>query len=267
MRISRYRPSPAFVLAAIALFVALSGTAIASHEAIFSDDIVDGEVKTADIANNDVRAADIRTGNVTSSDVADDTTSSALTGTDIAADSLGAADLGNSSVGSAEVVNGSLAAVDIGASAVGTSQVADGSLTRADINVTSIIQMNGTGDQSCTPTSSTFVTCGSVSLNLPVQSSVLVMASGMFSSASGVGADAGACKLTRGLSDVSALTGFSSAVFLENAGANDGNFGFARNGLDVDVPAGSQVWNLRCNRTDGSPQFSRVQVTALRLVD
>jgi hypothetical protein len=45
-----HRPSPAFVLAAIALFVALGGSAAAlsGSNTVFSDDIVNGQIKTAD---------------------------------------------------------------------------------------------------------------------------------------------------------------------------------------------------------------------------
>jgi len=48
------------VVSLIALFVALGGSAVASHESIFSTDIVDGQVKSADIGDDQVRSIDIR---------------------------------------------------------------------------------------------------------------------------------------------------------------------------------------------------------------
>jgi hypothetical protein len=58
----RSRPSPAFVLAAIALFVALGGSAVAltGHNTVFTDDITNGEVKNRDIADNAVTALKIK---------------------------------------------------------------------------------------------------------------------------------------------------------------------------------------------------------------
>jgi hypothetical protein len=49
-RVLRHRPSPAMVVACIALVVALGGTGYATHERIFSSDIVNGEVRRVDLA-------------------------------------------------------------------------------------------------------------------------------------------------------------------------------------------------------------------------
>ncbi len=85
------------VVGYLALFLfAMSGSAAAldGSDTVFTDDIVDGQVKTADIG----------TGQVRSVDVADDTGPAALTGTDVAADSLTGADVAdNDSLGGAEI--------------------------------------------------------------------------------------------------------------------------------------------------------------------
>jgi hypothetical protein len=67
------KPSPAFVLAAIALFVALGGTATAltGTNTVFSDDIAPGNVHASDIGANQVKSSDIAPGVVQSSDIAD----------------------------------------------------------------------------------------------------------------------------------------------------------------------------------------------------
>jgi hypothetical protein len=84
------RPSPAMVVALVALFAAFSGLAVAGPSIpgvgrVHSEDIHNGHVRTQDIRNNGVRGLDIRTGTVNGSDVGDDS----LTGADILESSLG----------------------------------------------------------------------------------------------------------------------------------------------------------------------------------
>jgi len=90
---SRLRPSPAMVIALIALFVSLGGTAAAlsGSNTVFSDDIVDNQVFSADVRNDT-----------------------------LAGGGLGAADLKPSSVGTSEVAANSLNGGDINESGLGT---------------------------------------------------------------------------------------------------------------------------------------------------
>ena len=55
------RPSPAMIIALVALMVALGGTAMAlpGVNTVFSDDIVNSQVKAQDIRTNAVRQSDI----------------------------------------------------------------------------------------------------------------------------------------------------------------------------------------------------------------
>jgi hypothetical protein len=55
------RPSPAMVVALIALFVALGGTATAlsGSNTVFSDDIVNNEVQSADVRDGSLRRTDL----------------------------------------------------------------------------------------------------------------------------------------------------------------------------------------------------------------
>ena len=62
------RPSPAFVLALIALIVALSGTGYAATK-ITSKDVKNNSLTGADIKNNSLRGADIRNGSVGANDL------------------------------------------------------------------------------------------------------------------------------------------------------------------------------------------------------
>jgi hypothetical protein len=58
------------VAAAIGV-IALPGAAYASHELIFSSDIVDGQVFSVDVANGSLTGTDIRDGSITGSDVSE----------------------------------------------------------------------------------------------------------------------------------------------------------------------------------------------------
>ena len=61
-RFFRRRPSPALVLAIIALFVSLGGVAsgLAGRGTVFSDDIANNTVKSKDVKKNTLTGADIR---------------------------------------------------------------------------------------------------------------------------------------------------------------------------------------------------------------
>jgi hypothetical protein len=93
--ILRRRPSPALVVACIALFVSLSGVSygeatgfIDSREirnnTITSGDVRNNTLRTFDIRNNEIRGFDVRNSSIQGRDVAFDT----LTGADIAESSL-----------------------------------------------------------------------------------------------------------------------------------------------------------------------------------
>jgi hypothetical protein len=94
--ILRRRPSPALVIACIALFVSLGGVSygvatgfIDSREiknnSIRSKDVRNNTLRTFDVRNNEIRGFDIRNSSVQGRDVALNT----LTGVDIAEDTLG----------------------------------------------------------------------------------------------------------------------------------------------------------------------------------
>ena len=51
MRLSIKKPSPAFVIACVALFVSLGSGAAYAANTVFSTDIVDGQVTTPDLAD------------------------------------------------------------------------------------------------------------------------------------------------------------------------------------------------------------------------
>ena len=93
----RPRPSYANVVSSIALFLVLTGGAayaLDGSNTVFSDDIVNNEVRTADIRDANLTTADIRANSITSGKIADDqvgateVADNSLTGTDIDESSL-----------------------------------------------------------------------------------------------------------------------------------------------------------------------------------
>ena len=135
-----FRPSPALVIGCMALFLAMTGSALAiGKNTVRSAQIVNGQVKTVDlgrdsvksgkIANETITAVDLRTDSVNSDEIARDAVNSdeiadnAVSSPEVAPESLTAADLGPGSVGSSEVTNESLTKSDLGPASVGASEL------------------------------------------------------------------------------------------------------------------------------------------------
>jgi hypothetical protein len=102
-RLRRLIPSPAMIVALVALFVALGGAAYAgvtlSNNTVRSATIVNGQVKTADLANLAVTNAKIKNNAVNAAKVKN----SSLTGSDVLDGSLGAPDLAAGAVTPAKI--------------------------------------------------------------------------------------------------------------------------------------------------------------------
>jgi hypothetical protein len=110
----RFQPTPAFVVAIVALVVSMSGTAVAvtalAPNSVKSKHIANGHVKVKDLAADSVRGAKVQ--------------DASLTGADVADGSLASADVTDESLTGGDVQNGSLTGED----------VQDDSLTGADVN-------------------------------------------------------------------------------------------------------------------------------------
>jgi hypothetical protein len=111
----------------LALFVALSGTAVAlpSVDTVFSDDIVNGEVKTSDINDtNGVRSADVR----------DDVLGGGgLAAVDLARNSVGESEIAANAVTSSEIAAAGVGKSEIGPDAVGGSEIAADGVGKSEI--------------------------------------------------------------------------------------------------------------------------------------
>jgi hypothetical protein len=137
----KFRISPATVISCVALFLALTGSALAiGKNTVRSAQIVDGTVRTVDLRDNAVAAGKIAPNAVDTTEIAENGVESA----DVAADSLAAADLAPASVASSEVADGSLADADLGPNSVGSSELQAGAVRASELGP--IIQVtNSTG--------------------------------------------------------------------------------------------------------------------------
>jgi len=108
------RPSPAMVVASIALLVALGGTSVAA---------------VSQVANNSVGAAQLKSNAVTTPKIKNN----AVTGPKIAANAVAAAKIASNAVGAAKIAGNAVTGPKIAANAVTSDKVQDGSLTAADL--------------------------------------------------------------------------------------------------------------------------------------
>ena len=107
-KLIRRRPSPAMVVALLALFVAMgTGAAVAlpGMNTVNSGDIINGQVKPKDVKDDSLESLDIRDGTIEAIDVAfgtlrgDEILDGTVGGTDIGDDSLSGADINESTLG------------------------------------------------------------------------------------------------------------------------------------------------------------------------
>jgi hypothetical protein len=127
-----FRPSPALVIACIALFAALTGSAIAAgvgKNTVRSPQIVDGTIRTIDLRDNAVAAGKIAPDAVDTTEIAENGVESS----DVAPETLTAADLGTASVTSSEVADQSLTEADLGPNSAGSSELQAGSVRASEL--------------------------------------------------------------------------------------------------------------------------------------
>lgn len=141
------------VVGYLALFLVLTGGtayALDGSNTVFTDDIVDGEVRNGDlrqgavttgkIANGDVLTEDLGLNSVRGDRVADES----LTGADLADRSIGGQKVGvetlagvnvnDGSLFGADIADGAIGAADIATGAVGSSELATGAVGTSDLS-------------------------------------------------------------------------------------------------------------------------------------
>ncbi len=135
----KFRISPAMIVSCVALFLALTGSALAvgiAKNSVRSAQIADGTVRTVDLRDASVSSPKIATDAVTGTQLAENSVSSP----EVAQDSLTNQDLGAASVTSSEVADQSLAEADLGAASVGSSELQTGAVRASELGT--IIQVS-----------------------------------------------------------------------------------------------------------------------------
>lgn len=120
------------VVGYIALFFVLTGGtayALDGSNTVFSDDIVDGQVKTADLHDGAVTGAKVSDGALGGSDLAD----RSIGGQKIGTETLGGVNVADGSLFGSDIANDSLSSQDIGAHAVGSSELDPAAFLSSDI--------------------------------------------------------------------------------------------------------------------------------------
>ncbi len=130
MRITPRRPSPAMVVALVALFVALGGPAEAKKRLMDGGLIRKGTVTTRQIKDGSVAKADLSKAAVRSLTA---TPANSVGSAQIVDGSVLAADLGAGSVGPGQLTTGAVTASKLAGDSVGGGSLANGSLQTVDI--------------------------------------------------------------------------------------------------------------------------------------
>jgi hypothetical protein len=173
---SKFRPSPAMVIACIALFATTAGTALAAalpKNSVRSAQIVNGAVKTVDLGKNAVKsgkiadgtigAADLGTDSVGSDEIAKDAVGSdeiakdAVDSDEIAKDAVKSDEIADNAVGSAKVANQSLTADDLAPNSVGSSELQAASVRSSELGP--IVQVSNTSAIANGASGGVFVAC------------------------------------------------------------------------------------------------------------
>jgi hypothetical protein len=132
-----FRPSPAMIIACLALLLALTGSAVAAgiaKNSVRSAQISDATVRTVDLRDNAVNAPKIAPDAVGAEEIAENAVSSP----EVAPDSLTAGDLGAASVTSSEVADQSLTANDLGPESVGANEIATDAVGSIEISPSAV---------------------------------------------------------------------------------------------------------------------------------
>jgi hypothetical protein len=171
---TKFRPSPALVISCLALFLAVTGSALAASKvSVGSRQIVNGSVRTVDLRDSAVNSAKVADATVTADDLATDSVGTdeiakdAVNSDEIAKDAVKSDEIAANAVTSSEVADQSLTANDIGPDSVGSSELQSGSVRASELgsiitvtNNTTLTAGNSGGVTATCPAGTTVISGG-----------------------------------------------------------------------------------------------------------
>ena len=224
--------------------VLISGTAVAlpGKNTVFSDDIVNGEVKKSDVDRNAITSGKILDGTVGNADLAPD----AIDGTKTLDESLSGADVGDDTLTGTDV--GSVGGADIDESTLGE-------VPEAFVAGRGRMNQGGT----CDPESTGYVACVSVTFDLPVNGRVFVHGYGNGRTESDSDHAFGDCAIY-----TSATGGFPQTVRINADDNTGGEFGISL--VTNAIGPGSVTFRVDCNQVaPGAIQYRNVGISAVQI--
>lgn len=233
------------VVAYLALVLAMSGTAgaLRGTNSVTSDDISRGEVRKADIVRAAVTTAAIRSGGVTNADLAPD------------------------SVDGSKVAAGSITYREFAGDSVNGFHITD--LTGADVVESTLSEVplargGGKGrahyDHGCDPTSTAYIVCATMIVDMTETGRLLVLASGNGPAADGTSAT-GTCTIS------TSATGGFGAVTLRNEEIGDYAAGgeFQISVVTPPIGPGDIQVEVHCNQSVGNIVVRRIFMSAVQI--
>jgi hypothetical protein len=237
------------VVGYIAVFLALSGTAAATHpggdNTIDSGDIINGQVTTPDVADDAVTAAKIRNGHVGNADLA----STAVTGGKVEDGTLGGSD----------VIDGSLSGGDLASNTVTGDDISESSLGQVPSALLGGFGRTG-ATNSCDPESETFVTCAATEvINVPPGARALLLGRVRASEEVSASHGRGNCRL--GTSSIGVVPNTTHFIATTNTSGDSVSLA----GITPPLPAGPTSFGLDCNQeqVSGAIQYDEASATVL----
>jgi hypothetical protein len=246
------------VVACIALFVALAGTAMASLIVTKNSQVGKGTISGHHPPSGD--HSNIIGGSINGRDIA----AGAVGGGRLASNSVDGSKVVDGSLTGSDVQNGSLGGAQIGDGSLSTGDIQDNGLTGADISEGTLAEVpsakvGGFGRSNtasfCNP-GSAFIDCVVLTVNLPQQSKVLLIGS---SDGAAFNADsAGRCKLVTQFGDV--------ANTLVEYSLHDGDEApGSLVGITGQLGPGSVDFGIDCDETGGDMRYIDLHLTALQI--
>lgn len=268
------------VVGYVAIFLSLIGGgsayALSGSNTVFSDDIVNGQVRNADLADDSVGSTKIADGRVRATDLATDS----VTSDKIRDGNVTHADISTNAITGSNVEDGTLAGLDVIDGSLSGGDVASNSLTGDEIFESTLGQvpsalLGGFGrtgsETSCDPESEAFITCAATPIiSVPAGARALVLARVRAFSEFDADQGFGQCRL--GTSSTGALPNTSYSFIIRDDEDEIGEFGHGDAmeqptliGITPPLPAGVTSFGIDCNQDlpNGAIQYDEVSASVV----